>query len=205
MIGIDHTHHFIADTHFGHVGILEQAMRPQRDIDTHDREIIANWNAVVKPTDTVWHLGDFAGEEVDFAQVQSVFGKLNGIKRLIVGNHDSDDVCTKLAWASVDDMRTVVVPGGKIVLRHYPFREWDGYFGGTLHFHGHTHDKLKSSKCSWDCGVDQQAFKPLTFDAIRDRMRVLKDLDFSGCRSDGKAFRARKQKSCARLPGRKFG
>lgn len=177
---IDHTHHFIADTHFGHIGILDQAARPQRDIESHDRQIIDNWNALVRPTDTVWHLGDFAGEDVAFDYVASVFRKLNGRKRLIVGNHDSEEVRAKLPWESVDEVRTIVAPGCKIVLCHYPFREWNGYFAGDLHFHGHTHGKLPSSRRSWDCGVDHKGFMPRTFEAIRKEMVDLKELDFAG-------------------------
>lgn len=177
---VDHTHFFIADTHFGHVGILDMAMRPQADIQDHDRQIVANWNAVVKPTDTVWHLGDFAGEDVPFDYVASVFRKLNGVKRLIVGNHDGDEVQTQLPWASVDMMRTIVAPGRKIVLCHYPMRDWNGQHSGDIHFHGHSHDRLPSSRQSWDCGVDRQDFKPVLFGDITERMEKLDYWDFAG-------------------------
>lgn len=180
LIKIDHSHYFIADTHFGHTGILGQAMRPQRDIQSHDRQIIENWNALVKPSDTVWHLGDFAGEEVAFDYVESVFRKLNGRKRLIAGNHDHDLVRSQLSWESVDEVRTVVAPGRKVVLCHYPFREWAGYFGDDIHLHGHTHDNLPSSCRSWDCGVDRQNFKPMNIETIGEKMAELSDLDFSG-------------------------
>lgn len=76
---IGHTHFFVGDTHFGHVGILNMAMRPFSDIRAHDRALIDEWNALVNPTDTVWHLGDFAGDEVPFQDAASIFGKLNGI------------------------------------------------------------------------------------------------------------------------------
>lgn len=180
LIAVDHRHHFIADTHFGHTSILNLAARPYADIIAHDRDIIERWNASVRSEDTVWHLGDFAGDKVPFDRIAEIFGKLNGIKRLITGNHDTDEVRTKLPWESVDDMRTVVAPGCKIVLCHYPMREWDGFHGGDLHFHGHTHDRLPSSKRSWDCGVDHQGFAPATFDAIKTRMDLLPEMDFSG-------------------------
>lgn len=51
-------------------------------------------------------------------------------------------------------MRTIVgCDGRKVVLCHYPLREWEGYHAGDLHFHGHTHDRLPSRGRSWDCGV----------------------------------------------------
>ena len=131
------------------------------------------------PSDTVWHLGDFAGEDVPFEYVASVFKKLNGVKRLIVGNHDGEAI-QGLPWASIDQMRTLVAPGSKVVLCHYPMRDWNGQHGGDLHFHGHTHDRLPSSRQSWDCGVDRQDFKPMKFAAIKERMHELDEWDFSG-------------------------
>ena len=178
---VDHTHWFVGDTHFGHTGILDMAMRPYGDIGAHDRELVSKWNMFVQPTDTVWHLGDFAGEDVPFDNAAAIFKRLKGIKRLIRGNHDGDDICTKLGWASVDDMRTVVAKGGpKIVLCHYPFREWNGLHSGDVHFHGHTHDRLPSSRRSWDCGVDHQSFTPMKFDAIKSKMEQLPELSFAG-------------------------
>ena len=180
-IFIDHTHFFVGDTHFGHTGILDFAMRPYADIQEHDRDLVAKWNTYVKAGDTVWHLGDFAGEDVPFDDAAAIFKRLNGTKRLIRGNHDGDEVCTKLGWASVDDMRTVVAKGGtKIVLCHYPLREWHGLHSGDVHFHGHTHDRLPSSRRSWDCGVDHQSFVPMTFDGIKSKMELLADLSFAG-------------------------
>ena len=42
------------------------------------------------------------------------------------------------------------------------------------------HDRLPSSRRSWDCGVDHQSFMPMTFDAIKARMEHLPELDFAG-------------------------
>lgn len=50
----------------------------------------------MKASDTVWHLGDFAGEDVPLDDAATIFKRLNGSKRLIRGNHDGDEVCTNL-------------------------------------------------------------------------------------------------------------
>jgi calcineurin-like phosphoesterase family protein len=55
--------------------------------------------------------------------------------------------------------------------------EWEGYHAGDIHFHGHTHDRLPSSRRSWDAGVDHQAFRPMTYDAIVERMSALPDVE----------------------------
>ena len=50
----------IADTHFGHKRVIEfeAAARPFATVEEHDAELVRRWNAVVKPKDTVWHVGD---------------------------------------------------------------------------------------------------------------------------------------------------
>lgn len=175
---VDHRHHFVADTHFGHVGILDMAMRPYSDIRAHDRDLVDQWNAAVRDGDHVWHLGDFAGEDVPLERAAEIFRKLNGTIHLIRGNHDGDEICSKPPWASVDVMRTIVgTDGRKVVLCHYPLREWEGYHAGDIHFHGHTHDRLPSSRRSWDAGVDHQSFRPMTYDAIVERMNQLPDVE----------------------------
>ena len=51
-----------------------------------DEFMIDNWNSVVKQDDKVWHLGDvMMGDKIKFAKN---WRKLNGSKRLCVGNHD---------------------------------------------------------------------------------------------------------------------
>ncbi len=58
----------IADTHFGHQNVLKFEA-PTRghfaSIEDHDRDLKERWNAVIKPKDTVWHLGDvFLGKDI---------------------------------------------------------------------------------------------------------------------------------------------
>jgi calcineurin-like phosphoesterase family protein len=76
----------IGDTHFGHKKIIEfeNTYRPFASIEEHDSELVRRWNAVVKPSDTVWHLGDvlFGREAFDTLKL------LNGTKKLVMGNHD---------------------------------------------------------------------------------------------------------------------
>ena len=80
---------FTADTHFGHLGAMKKFRRPFQDVREMNETLIRNWNSVVKPTDWVFHLGDFgkwAG-----VNLEQVFNLLNGTKVLIVGNHDAPE------------------------------------------------------------------------------------------------------------------
>jgi len=84
------TQFFVSDTHFGHAHILSGRMlapRPFASIEEHDETLISRWNAVVRPEDTVWHLGDFCYRCPE-ARARSVFRRLVGQRRLVRGNHD---------------------------------------------------------------------------------------------------------------------
>lgn len=77
---------FTSDTHFGHKNILEyeKEARPFATVEEMNEQLIDNWNDTVRPKDIVFHLGDFAFGAVNVA----IADRLNGNKRLIMGNHD---------------------------------------------------------------------------------------------------------------------
>jgi calcineurin-like phosphoesterase family protein len=133
---------FISDTHFFHKNIIRLAGRPFKDVTEMNETMIENWNKVVFPKDIVYHLGDFAYGTWSMPDsekaIQTLFGRLNGVKHLIKGNHDHAETLD-LPWASVSDYKTLTYYKKMIVLFHYPIIEWDGAYRGSYHFHGHTH------------------------------------------------------------------
>ena len=52
---------FTSDTHFSHANIMKFCGRPFKNVGEMNNTIIKNWNDVVGPEDTVFHLGDLAG------------------------------------------------------------------------------------------------------------------------------------------------
>lgn len=180
-IKINRADRFVSDTHFGHqmmIALREQ--RLPRGID-HDEYLIECWNTVVRPTDVIYHLGDFGWDGVKDSYLQSVFDRLNGRKILVVGNHDTPAV-EALGWHAVHrgTVHLKTDAGVRISASHHPMREWDGWWKGSLHFHGHTHNNLPSSRRSLDVGVDSIGFFPATFDELHERMQALPELDFRG-------------------------
>ena len=165
---------FTADTHFGHRGVLGMCQRPFTDIEEHDAALVAAWNAVVGPRDTVWHLGDFAlGASPE--RCADLFRRLRGRKRLVRGNHDRRRVLD-LAWESQDDIASVVVEGQRLILCHYGMRAWPGAFRGSLHLYGHTHGLLPDTAQSCDVGVDRWSYRPASLEEIRERMAATPDI-----------------------------
>lgn len=122
----------VSDTHFGHENILNFVdsstglkVRPNfSNVDEMDEFMVDNWNSVVKQDDKIWHLGDvMMGDKARFVKT---WKKLNGSKRLCVGNHD--------------DIKHLVAGGFfKYVVLERKFRE-DGLHLSHIPLHGSQHE-----------------------------------------------------------------
>lgn len=149
--------YFISDTHFGHRNIIRHCQRPFDDADQMDAAMIAAWNRVVQPEDTVYHLGDFSLRPVPV--VDHLLSRLHGTKHLIIGNHDQAHGVQ--GWKSIRNMDQITVDGHHLFLCHYPMREWPGMWHGTIHLYGHVHGNMLSLPGSMDVGADVWGGSPV--------------------------------------------
>ena len=133
-----------ADHHFGHANILNfkredgTPLRPFKTIEEHDETIIANHNALVRPEDRVYLLGDVCINR----HSRHLLGRLAGRLVLVKGNHDILKLNEYTPF--FDDIRGYVVQkdqdGNKIILSHIPIHEESvGRFGTNIHGHLHYH------------------------------------------------------------------
>lgn len=163
---------FTSDTHFDHESIIRLSKRPFQTVTEMNEALIANWNAVIRDQDTVWHLGDFC---IGSDEPASTFAsRLNGTIHLIQGNHDDRTVRDCAAsFASIDTMKSISVDGQHIFLCHYPLREWNRAWRGSWHLFGHVHGRLDNEprSKSLDVGVDSRNYRPVSFEEIRGVMR----------------------------------
>lgn len=169
---------FTADTHFGHAGARALYRRPFASVAAMDAAMVARWNATVGPEDEVWHLGDFAAglrREAALAEAAaSVLARLNGRKRLIIGNNDPPAVAALPGWESAAHYAEVEANGIGLVLCHYAFRTWRNADRGWVNLHGHSHGRLRPTlPRQVDVGVDAQDFRPVTLaEAIAARRAI---------------------------------
>lgn len=134
----------ISDTHFSHRLMAHgthpdgSKIRPFNSVEEHDDALVERWNAVVKPKDRVYHLGDVAINRRGLVQLQ----RLNGRKCLIKGNHDIFKLKDYLPY--FDDIRAYRVftdTPVRLVLSHIPLHPANlERFGGNIH--GHTHHRV---------------------------------------------------------------
>ncbi|UWU23005.1 hypothetical protein N2601_08685 [Rhizobium sp. CB3060] len=171
---------YVADTHFLHSNILSLSRRPFRTIEEHDEHLIQQWNAVVGPTDTIYHLGDFAfGLNECADKIRWIFSRLNGRKYLVIGNHDLrhgelHPTIAGLPWAArPEGFSFAEDEDNKLVLAHYAQREWQWMHKGGYHFYGHSHGRLLGIGGSRDVGVDMPdvRYTPCTFSELTEMMK----------------------------------
>jgi calcineurin-like phosphoesterase family protein len=157
---------FTADTHFGHAGALALYRRPFDSVAAMDAAMVARWNAVVRPEDDIWHLGDFA-LRISAGSAGALLRSLNGRKHLVTGNNDPPEIAGLGEWSSVQAYAEMTVDSHQLVLCHYAFRTWNGMSKGALNLHGHSHGRLKPLPRQTDVGVDCWDFRPITVSQTR--------------------------------------
>ena len=161
----------ISDTHFGHANIIEYCKRPFKDIDEMDEVMIDRWNKVVKPGDKIYHLGDvYMGSGERFLKK---FARLNGKKRLILGNHD--DLKRKIdgkiylgdLFEKIYLFRCFKEFG--LMLTHVPVHETNivRTNEGAINIHGHIHEKPSPKGPYKNVSVERIDYTPVNIETLR--------------------------------------
>jgi calcineurin-like phosphoesterase family protein len=99
-----------------------------------NKTLIDNWNGVVKPDDTVFHLGDFGFGSLE--QIEAIVKQLNGKIILILGNHDKKSV-SKFLSMGFYEVHKKPITMGNYILSHRPI---DNVPYDIINIHGHIHN-----------------------------------------------------------------
>lgn len=172
MISVGKNYFVISDTHWQHENILKftkedgTLVRPEfSSIQEMDEIMIQNWNKEIKnPNDHVYHIGDVTfGNYSRFCAV--IAPRLNGKKRLIIGNHDRIkgtklmDCFEKVAlWMSLDQFG--------VIMTHIPIEQ--RFFRGkcTHNIHGHLHEKSLKLPSHANVCVEKTGYAPVNLEEI---------------------------------------
>lgn len=165
--------YFSSDSHFWHNNVIKYCSRPFTSIEEMNEALVANWNSIVKPEDTVYYLGDFS---LAFRAVETFSFRLNGRKILVPGNHDFCHSyhkkskspenraiwCNKYrdygweVWAEQDVLNLDNTPVFNIC--HHPYsteyelqngdkyNKWRPEDNGNILLCGHVHEKWKTRR-----------------------------------------------------------
>lgn len=168
--------YFTSDLHFYHTKIKNHSRQFFYTVEEMNNRLIKNWNNTVRCNDEVYILGDVTMKGPDI--VRKLLSSLNGKKYLIRGNHDNfaenpDWLIDEYLTGWVKDYYELHYNNFTFVLCHYPLLEWNKYYSGSYHLHGHLHstkyDNIKNLKDGirrYDVGVDANNFFPVSIDDI---------------------------------------
>ncbi len=185
--------YFSSDWHLGHFKVLELDQRPFVDLDHMHRVLINNYNSAVPKDGVCYFLGDVGLTKGSF--LKDIISKLNGIKILVLGNHDKGiNAMYGLGFDCVVNGVSMVIAGETVTLSHCPllgvFREdaskmtrfvagdnWHGehknqkysfHDHGQFHLHGHIHSKPsdKILEKQFDVGVRANNYRPVSLSEI---------------------------------------
>ena len=168
--------YYISDLHFFHEKMnYEMDQRGFASVEDMHRYIIRRWNSKVNHRDEVVLLGDISFGKAE--ETNEVLKKLNGKLCLIIGNHDyrllkkADFDQSRFEW--IKDYYELEYESNFFMLFHYPLEEWNKFYRGAYHLHGHQHnnslynfENLKKGLRRYDVGVDANNFKPISIDEI---------------------------------------
>ena len=159
---------FTADWHAGHTNIIKYCNRPFKEAGEMDETLLRNYNEVVSEGDIVFFLGDLTFK-IDIAK--SLLERMKGDIVYVFGNHDTK-ILTVLEGRceSVHRLLDIEVEDQPITLCHYAMRVWNKSHFDSWQLFGHSHGRLKPAGKQWDVGVDNNNFKPISFEEIKTLM-----------------------------------
>ena len=162
--------YFTADLHLNHSGIIQMCDRPFSNVDEMNRMLIANINARVKQHDTLYILGDVAHKGT-VEEANRLIAQIKGKKILIRGNHDRQ--YDERLFEDVRNFLEENLNGRHFALFHYPIEEWPRKWHGSIHLHGHQHNKpeynvrmREQGLLRYDVGVDANHYCPISLQEV---------------------------------------
>jgi calcineurin-like phosphoesterase family protein len=166
----------ISDTHFFHHKVVEFGSRPYANVEEMNEGIVDNWNRVVTKRDSVWHLGDLCFGPVGNLRIVD---RLNGIKNLIMGNHDKYGV---RAYADYFNKIEGAKKYDGFILTHIPihpdqFYRWSGNVHGHLHsgqvmsFDDMYDDKPVPDERYFNVSCERVNHTPMAWEDIKEKFK----------------------------------
>lgn len=143
---------FISDTHFHHTNMaIKRGFSTAEEMNQH---ILEKWNSKVLKKDTVYLLGDVTMEKANY----EILNKLNGYKKVILGNHDQPQHIPELL-KYVNSVCGMYKKGfeevkGNIIMTHCPIHEGElNRFKYNIHGHVHENSLEDSRYINVSCEV----------------------------------------------------
>ena len=174
-----------SDTHFNHKNILNfkddkgNSVRSFSSVDEMNETIIERWNEVVKPGDKIYHLGDVFFGNIDW--ITNNWRRLNGKKRLIVGNHDNITNIVKSGMFEKVQMWRMFEEHN-LLFTHVPVSHQSIFHDRVVHkkkpltnVHGHIHNNDSPNGRYLNVCVEKTDYRPINMNELIKTAKVDED------------------------------
>jgi len=176
----------ISDTHFCHSNILNftdaftgEPVRPDfTDVNHMNSYMIEQWNSTVKQGDVVYHLGDVAMGPDHKEWMKRYFNRLNGSKRLLVGNHDDVKFLASGGWFQKVGLWRQFTEHN-LLLSHVPLHPMSSTRGrpdspvNMVNVHGHIHQNQSPPGDYINVSVEAIDYTPVHIEDIAQQAKKL--------------------------------
>ena len=137
-----------------------------------DDYIVEQWNSVVKKKDVTWILGDVTFEK---STPYILLNQLNGIKKIILGNHDQPQhVPELLKYVNNVSSSKLIKNGeyGNILLSHIPIHPQEFEYRLDFNIHGHVHENTYPDKRYINVSAEVINYQPKTLKELLNESGV---------------------------------
>ena len=149
---------FFSDPHFHHKSMaIKRGFTDEIEMNEH---IISEWNRIVTKRDVTWILGDITMENSNY----KILDRLNGIKKVVLGNHDEPKHISELLkhvnfvcgmYKFKDKINR-----NSIFLTHCPIHSSELDYRVKYNIHGHVHENTINDKRYINVSAEAIEYKP---------------------------------------------
>ena len=141
--------------------------------DEYHEALIKNWNTKISKRDVVYILGDITFETKKY----EILGKLNGIKKVVLGNHDlgkpSYTAELQKYVQSIHGSIRKTIGEFDVYFTHIPIHPMELEYGINFNVHGHIHEKLINDYRYINMCLEQIGLTPVEETKLYNRMKAL--------------------------------
>lgn len=169
---------FSSDHHNLHDNIRRYCGRPFVNVKEQEERFLDDHNSLVHPRDCVYLLGDVSMKKEG---AESLLSQMNGRKYFVLGNHDRKFINTIKQYCEVVGyLHDIKINKQKITLCHYMMAVWNCSHYGAWQLFAHSHGNLPPFGLQHDVGVDNNDFKPVSFEQLVEIMKHKKQHHTTG-------------------------
>lgn len=168
---------FTSDLHLNHEKEFIWGARGFSSVEEMNKGIIKRWNNIINPDDEVYIVGDLMLGDTE--KGIEIINQLNGFKRIIIGNHDTDNriEAYKIGIKNLLSIEHATrLKYGKNIfwISHYPantsnYDDQKAWVKNLINLYGHTHQTdtfYSDNPYMYNVGIDAHNCTPVSIEEI---------------------------------------